>query len=76
MATQRNAPHKQQQYLAWKADAARSLRLRHDIDETEVAERIWTQFYAKGLDPNEAAERAEMVCRGVRLPSPWMRKKK
>jgi hypothetical protein len=76
MATQRKAPHDQQQYQAWKADATKRLKLRHQIDGTAVTERIWTQFYARGLDPDEAADRAQMVCRGVRLPLSPRRKKK
>jgi hypothetical protein len=54
-ADERKPPNEQMQYPGWKADAAQQLRQRHHIDATSIAERIWTQFYARGLDPNEAA---------------------
>jgi hypothetical protein len=72
----RKPPNEQQDYSAWKADAARELKERHHIEATAVAERIWIQFYARRLGPSEAADRAKIVYRGAQPPSPWLKKKK
>ena len=37
----RKTPNEQQDYQAWKADAAKQLQQRHHVEATVVAERIW-----------------------------------
>jgi len=63
-------------YPAWKAAAGRLLKDRHDIDAAAVADRIWMQFFVRGLDPKDAAEQAEMVYRTTRLPGSGRPKEK
>jgi hypothetical protein len=62
------APNEQQGYPAWKAEAAKELKDRHDIEATAIAERIWTQFYVHRLGARQAAERASIVYRTSRPP--------
>jgi hypothetical protein len=69
------APNEQQGYPAWKASAAIELKERHRIEATAIAERIWVQFYVRGIDPREAADRAEIVYQGAQPPSAWLKKK-
>jgi hypothetical protein len=57
-------------YPARKGAAGKELKDRHDIDATAIAERIWMQFYVRGLNPKEAADRAEMVYRSTRPGGP------
>ncbi len=63
-------------YPAWKSAAGKVLKDRHDIDGALVADRIWMQFYVRGLNPKDAAEQAEMVYRTTRLPGPRGAKEK
>jgi len=72
----RKAPNEQQDYPAWKAEAAKMLKARHDLEPMAIAERIWTQFYVRRLTPKEAADRAEMICQRTRAPTPWLEKKR
>jgi hypothetical protein len=64
-AHRHKAPNEQPNYSAWKAITADELKQRHQTEATAIAERIWMQFYARGLDPKKAADRAEMVYRGT-----------
>jgi len=64
-AHRRKPPNKQEGYPPWRARAARELENRHQIKATAIAERIWAQFYARGLDPTAAAYRAQMVYRAI-----------
>jgi len=63
-------------YPAWKRAAGKVLKDRHDIDAAAVAERIWMQFFVRGLNPKEAAERAELVYRTTRPVGPRSPKEK
>jgi hypothetical protein len=75
-APPRKAPEDQRNYPDWRAAAGKDLKNRHDIEATAIAERIWTQFYVRGLNPKEASDRAEMVYRTTRLAAPpWPKKK-
>ena len=40
------------------------------VVEVLEVDDLFEIFRARGLDPNEAADWAELVCRGGRLPSP------
>jgi hypothetical protein len=60
-------------YASWKAEVAQELQLRHGLEATAIAERIWTQFYVRRLTATEAADRAEMVYRRARPVAPWLK---
>ena len=64
-AHSRKPPNEQQDYPAWKAEAAQELKNCHDIEATAIGERIWMQFYVHRLGPKQAADRAEKAYRGV-----------
>jgi hypothetical protein len=75
-ARPRKAPEDQRNYPDWRAAGGKYLKNRHDIEATAIAERIWTQFFVRGLNPKEASDRAEMVYRTTRLAAPpWPKKK-
>ena len=61
-------------YGSWKAEAAQELQLRHGLEATAIAERIWTQFYVHRLTPKDAADRAEIVYRRARPLMSWLKK--
>ena len=65
----RKAPNEQGGYPAWKAEAARLLN-RNYLEPITIAERIWTQFYVRGLTPKEAADEAEVVWHRTPAPTP------
>jgi hypothetical protein len=61
-------------YAIWKAEVADELQLRHGLEVTAIAERIWTQFYVRRLSATEAADRAEMVYRRSGPLTSWLKK--
>ena len=65
----------QQKYPTWKAEAAKELKNRHNIEATAIAERIWTQFFVHQLGPIQAADRAEMVFRRTHPPD-WIKRRR